>query len=155
MRVELSFEPLTFNDEKSWIIVSRILATQKLAQAALDVAYRYFDVCYRMQSEVAKWIPKARVLSWLSERLRDLDKVEIARGTMLLAYIEELMLIKHADKSQAYSILQEIFEVPRESLDSLAKHVENVTEPPLFPEEILVKWELDNIPDLSELWSRG
>lgn len=152
---DLTSRRLSFNEETAWIIVSRTLALQNLGSAALDVAFRYLDVCYGMQSQTNQRIPKSRVLAWLSERLRELGQTEMARGSMFLAFIEDLILNKNASESLAYPILTEMFDVSTETLETLAKRVETIVDLPPFPEEILVQWELDNVSDLSELWSRG
>jgi hypothetical protein len=150
----LIIDPLKITDETAWVIVSQVLSVEGLKSVALALAYRYLDVYYQLQADLSKRMYKAQPLFWLSKLLRDLGEAPLARGCMLLAYLEDLFVDRDPTASRAYGSLLQLFAVPQATLDSLAKFAGESEERVLFPEEILIQWELDNAPSLSLLYPR-
>lgn len=150
----MAIDPITASDETAWTTVSRILSEEGFKAAAVALAHHYLDLCYKLQTDLSTRVYKAEIFSWLSKLLREVGELQLAKGWMLLAFLEDLYANHDTQLSTAYESLLQSFEMPQEKLDSLANFAKELEDRPLFPEEVLVQWELFNAPELSLLYPR-
>ena len=145
----LEIDPLE-RPTNAWRIVSQTLALNGMDQAALDTARRYVAVLYEMERSTGQGINKADALASVSDRLREIDDLETARGAMLLAYSEDLTAEAIPSSNQRHKSLASGLRVPKEVLSSIAEFVgeRELHTSRLPPEEIMIRWELSNAPDI-------
>lgn len=141
-------DPFVRPDATSWTILSQFLSRFRLRYLAREVALQYLQVCYDLQEEHEQRIHKGAPLFWVSERFREMDDNDRARGYMLLAFIEDCKQYDDPRTAPAYHRLTEVLGLSSLFLDGLLDYAKKIEPFPSFPEEILVGWELASLPGL-------
>lgn len=146
-------DPFGRKDESAWVIVSRLLSQEKEPSGALNVAYRFVEICYRLQGETSTRLDKSEALYWFSELLREAGDPEKARGAILLAYVESL----EARSSRIELIRNRMwgeYQIPNLMLQELSKFVSEFPGEHYFPEQVMLRWELETVPRLSNVFPK-
>jgi hypothetical protein len=117
--------------------------------AALDVASRYVELCYKLQVESNSRIHKGAPLFWLSERLLENGQESLAAGSMMLAFVEDIWHYRSPSEAPAYQRLVGMFGVSHSALDNLIEYARKTfREAAFFPEVVLTAWEMEKLPRL-------
>lgn len=140
-------DPFERSDGTSWVILSQVLSYLGLKHVALEVASRYLSKCYDLQTHERR-IHKGGPLYWASERHREIGDNDNAKGYMLLAFVEDCAGYEDPRKAPAYQRLKSVFGFSSSFLDALVDYAKGVPTFPDFPEEILLGWELAQVPRL-------
>jgi hypothetical protein len=147
-------DPFKTPNDSAWIVVSQVLSQMEQETASLDVASRYVEFCYQIQSESNMRLDKTMALYWLSEGLYAEERTETAKGAILLAYVEECSFSKSVrHDGLVYSRLRGTYSIASSILESLGKFARDFPSS-YFPDEVLTSWELDNAPQLSLLYPK-
>jgi len=134
-------------DGNAWVIVSQSLSRIGLKVIALQVSEKYLELCYSLQIERNARIHKGGPFYWLAERMQENNDGVGALGCLLLAYIDDVKIYADARTTPAYQRLTGTYGVSPELLEKLTKYAESKKSKfPFYPEEILVGWELENLP---------
>ncbi len=145
----LDINPFERADGTAWIIVSNILSQVQQRALALDFALSYLGVCYRLQLEAEERIRKGAPHFWISLRHEEIGDEEAAQAHMILAFIEDVKDQENPRAAPAYGHLTGRLGVFSKELEALEQYAEAFLDSfPLFPEEILLKFQLAIEPEM-------
>jgi len=138
-------DPYIITHNTAWDYVTDQLGP-RWSDIGLDFAIAYLDACYLTQGRTRKRVHKGTPYFYVSKRLAERGDRDLAESNMLLAYIEDVLTEKGENKDPletgAASRLHNTYGYSKRTLKGILKKREVFAEDPLYPEELLMEFQI-------------